>query len=318
MTGMYDRDVAMSSLKRALPYIRLYKNRFFVIKAGGAICGEPAALKALAEQLSVLRELGIKVVVVHGGGPQTTALSDRLGLATTFVQGRRVTDEKTLDVAVMTINGTVNTAFLAACRAVDLPAVGLSGVDAGLIRATRRPPQTFESGGQTVSLDYGLAGDIAAVDLTAIDAAVDAGLVPVISPLASDESGQVLNINADTVASTIARELKADKLVFMTDTPGLLEDKSNHASLVSYTDVKGLALLQGRGCIDAGMLPKVKAATDALNQGVKRVHMVGYRVREGLLIEIFTNEGAGTLIVRDASELTPSEQAGATAGAGAA
>jgi acetylglutamate kinase len=316
VTGPYDREVAVSALKRALPYIRLYKNRVFVVKAGGAMCGDAAALKNLAEQLSVLRELGIRVVFVHGGGPQTTALSEKLGLQTTFVEGRRVTDERTLDVAVMTINGSANTAILAACRAAALPAVGLSGVDLALVRATRRPVQKKQIGGREVLVDYGLVGDIASVDVSMLQKLLEVGIVPVVSPLAADDAGQVLNINADTVASTLARELEAEKLIFMTDTMGLLEDKSNPATLVSYTDVKGLAALQARGVIESGMLPKTKAATEALLGGVKRVHMVGYRGESSLLMEIFTNEGAGTLIVKDASELLPAEQAAAKAGVG--
>jgi acetylglutamate kinase len=317
VTGPFDRDLTVSALKRALPYIRLYKSRVFVVKAGGAMCGDAAALRNLAEQLSVLRELGIRVVFVHGGGPQTTALSEQLGVKTTFVEGRRITDAKTLEVAVMTLNGSANTAILAACRAASLPALGLSGVDCALIRATRRPVQIREVGGQKISVDYGLVGNIASVDVSVLHKLLDAGIVPIISPLAADDAGQVLNINADTVASTIARELAAEKLVFMTDTAGLLEDKSNPASLVSYTDVKGLAALQARGVIDAGMLPKIKAAKEALLGGVKRVHMVGYRGDSPLLVEVFTNEGAGTLIVKDASELLPAEQA-AAAKAGAA
>lgn len=314
MTAPYARDLTVSALKRALPYIRLYKNRIFVVKAGGALCGDLEALKNLAEQLSVLRELGVRIVFVHGGGPQTTALSERLGLKTTFVEGRRITDEKTLDVAVMTINGSANTAILAACRAAALPALGLSGVDLALIRATRRPVQMKEVNGAKVAVDYGLVGDIESVDGAMLSRLLDAGVVPVISPLAADDSGQVLNINADTVASTVARALEAEKLIFMTDTAGLLEDKANPASLISYTDVKGLSALQARGVIDSGMLPKVKAATEALTGGVRRVHMVGYRGDSSLLMEIFTNEGAGTLIVKDASELLPAEQAAAKAG----
>ncbi len=317
MTGHYDREFAMAALKLALPYIRLYRNRVFVVKAGGAICGEPHALKELCEQLSVLRELGIRVVLVHGGGPQTTSLSEKLGLSTEFVDGRRVTDEKTLEVSVMTLNGSVNTALLAACRAVELPAVGVSGIDAGFIRAHRRPPQTKEVKGKTTTVDYGLVGDVDSVDAAVLNKQLDAGFMPVVSPLCADENGQVLNVNADTVASTIAREMKAEKLIFITDTPGLLENKADPGSLVSYTDVHGLARLQESGAIDSGMLPKAKAAKEALLAGVKRVHMVGYRAKNSLLIEIFTNEGFGTLIVKDTSELLPSEQAAVPAAVGA-
>ncbi|MGC4115576.1 MAG: acetylglutamate kinase [Myxococcales bacterium] len=304
MNGHWDRDALGSSLRRALPYIRLFKNKTFVIKVGGALCGEPAALAEVVEQVAVLRELGIRVVLVHGGGPQTTALSQKLGLETKFVQGRRVTDEKTLEVAVMTIAGTVNTALLSACRAAELPAVGLSGVDASLVVARRRPPEP---------VDYGLVGDIVAVDPAVLHKLLDGGFVPVVSPLCADEAGQVLNVNADTVASRLAQSLGADKVLFVGDTSGLLEDKADPASLVSYTDVAGLRALREKGALDAGMLPKARAAEEALLGGVKRVHLVGYKARHSLLVEVFTNEGSGTLIVREAADLSPTEQSASAA-----
>lgn len=299
-----DRDATMDALTRALPYIRLYRDRTFVLKAGGAICSDARALRELADQVGVLRELGIRIVLVHGGGPQTSALSERLGLPATFVEGRRVTCERTLEVAVMTLGGSVNTALLSAFRAAGVPAVGLSGLDAGLVRAVRRPAVVRD--GNTV--DYGLVGDIVGTDPTVLQTLLAAGMVPVVCPLSADASGQVLNVNADTVASTLARAISAEKLVFLTDTAGLLSDVRDPGSLVSYTDVRGLEDLKARGAFDAGMLPKVKAAIDALEGGVRRVHLVGYRPRGNLLAEIFTNEGAGTLVVREASELATSEQ----------
>jgi acetylglutamate kinase len=303
----YDRELVIAALRQALPYIRLYRGRVFVVKAGGAMCADQAVLKDLALQLGVLCELGIRVVIVHGGGPQTTTVSEKLGLETTFVEGRRVTSPETLDVAVMTISGTVNTAILAACRSAQVPGIGVSGVDAGLVKAVRRPPQQKVVNGEKVTVDYGLVGDIVSVEPGVLNRLLDAGFVPVVSPLAADDHGQVLNINADTVASGLARALGAEKLIMLTDTAGLLEDRKDSGSLVSYTDVAGLDALQARGVIDGGMLPKVKAAKEALMGGVKRVHMVGYKGASSLLIEIFTNEGAGTLIVRDTAELAPSE-----------
>jgi len=308
----YDRELVIAALRQALPYIRLYRGRVFVVKAGGAMCADQAVLRDLAQQLGVLCELGIRVVIVHGGGPQTTSISEKLGLQTTFVEGRRVTSPETLDVAVMTISGTVNTAILAACRSAQVAGIGVSGVDAGLVKAVRRPPQQKTVNGETVTVDYGLVGDVVSVDPGVVNRLLDAGFVPVVSPLAADDHGQVLNINADTVASSLARALGAEKLIFLTDTTGLLEDRKNPGSLVSYTDVAGLEALQARGVIDGGMLPKVKAAKEALVGGVKRVHMVGYQGASSLLIEIFTNEGAGTLIVRDTADLAPAEHGGAS------
>lgn len=305
---MLTTNPTTTALQRALPYIRLYRNRVFVIKAGGALCQESNAMKALAEQLSVLRELGIRIVLVHGGGPQTTKLADRLGYETKMVNGRRITSEQTLETVIMSINGAVNTALLAACRAVALPAVGLSGVDAALIRAVKRPPQVVDVNGVPTTIDYGFVGDIVSLDDTMLWRLLETGLVPVISPICADDSGQLLNVNADTVAQAIACALEAEKLIFLTDTPGLLADAKKPTSLISYTDIRGLAALQEQGAIETGMLPKTRAAVEALQKGVRRVHMVGFRAPSSLLIEVFTNEGAGTLIVKDSAELAPAEQ----------
>jgi acetylglutamate kinase len=310
MTAICDRDVAVEALKRALPYIRLYRGRTFVLKAGGALCGDAPGLKDLAEQVGVLRELGIRVAVVHGGGPQTTAMSRALGMEPTFVDGRRVTDEKTLDVAVMTLAGSANMAVLAACRAAGVPAIGLSGVDAAVVRAVRRPPRDVERDGRKVTVDFGRVGDVVSVDPGPLQLLLDAGIVPVVCPLAADDSGQVLNVNADTVASAVARALAAEKLVFLTDTAGLLEDPADGSSLVSYVDVAGVERLRAKGAIDGGMGPKVAAAIEALRGGVGRVHMVGWRSRSSLLVEVFTNEGSGTLLVRDTAEMLPAEVSG--------
>ncbi len=305
----HDHNATMDALKRALPYIRLYKGRTFVVKIGGSVCANEEGLRSVAEQLNILRELGVRIVLVHGGGPQTTALSSRLGLETTFVDGRRVTDEKTLEIAVMTMNGSINTAILAACRAVGLPAVGVSGIDAGLIRARRRPPRVKISDEIRTTVDFGHVGDIVTVDSSVLNKLIDAGYVPVVSPLTADDQGHVLNINADTVAATLAREMGAEKLVFLQEAPGILEDKSDPSSLISYTDVRGLNVLLERGALDAGMLPKANAAKEALYGGVKRIHVIG-AAKDSLLLEIFTNEGSGTLIVMEMRDLLPSEQTG--------
>jgi acetylglutamate kinase len=307
MTAHTDHRAAIEGLRLAMPYVRLYRGRTFVVKAGGALCGDDAALREVVGQVAVLRDLGIRVVLVHGGGPQTTEMSRRLGLETTMVEGRRVTDAATLDVAVMTLAGSVNTAFLAACRAAGLPAVGLSGIDAGVVKAVRRPPQEKVIDGKPTTVDFGLVGDVDAVDPAVLVRLLDGGTVPVVASLAADDAGQVLNINADTVAARIAQALGAGKLVFLTDTPGLLEDKDDPGSLVSYIDLPGLAALKAKGALDGGMLPKIQAAIGALHGGVERVHLVGWREPSSLLLEIFTNEGAGTLVVRDRRELGPAE-----------
>jgi acetylglutamate kinase len=307
MTGPFDREATMAGLTRALPYIRLYKGRAFVIKLGGSLGSDGTALRQMAEQINVLREVGIRVVLVHGGGPQTTELAGRLGIETRFVGGRRVTTPAALEAAVMTLNGSVSTAVLAACRATHLPAIGVCGVDAALLRARIRPPVAVEGDEGPVEVDFGEVGDLASVDRTVLDRLLAAGFVPVVSPISADDSGRVLNVNADTAAATIACALDAEKLIFLTDTPGILEDRSDLASMISCTDLAGLAGMERRGALAGGMLPKVNAARFALAGGVRRVHIVGYRQAQSLLIEVFTNQGAGTLIVNDLAELPAAE-----------
>jgi acetylglutamate kinase len=305
----HDREATMGALLRALPYIRLYRGRVFVLKLGGEAVADAESMRRVVEQIGVLSELGVRVVIVHGGGPQTTALAERLGLPTRIVGGRRVTTPETLEVAIMTMNGTVNTAVLAACRAAGIAAVGVSGVDSGIVRARRRPPvETIVDGRPTV-VDCGEVGDVMSVDGPALERLLDDRFVPVVSPLSADEAGNVLNVNADTVASAIACALGAEKLIFLTAVPGILEDRADPGSLISYIDLPGLLLLEGRGALDGGMLPKVNAARGAILGGVKRVHIVGFRQPLSLLVEVFTNEGAGTLVVRDRAELSPGEQA---------
>jgi len=300
-----DRAIVVSALKHAAPYIRLFKGKVFVLKAGGEIFADTAQTSALMEQVGILHQVGIRVVLVHGGGPQSTELASKLGLDTTFVDGRRVTDEPSLDVAAMVLNGQINTRVLAACRDLQIPAVGISGIDAGLIRAHRRPP-VQRDGNDTV--DYGFVGDIDAVESDVLVKQLDNGLMPVVSPLSCDESGTVLNINADTVAAAIAAELDAEKLILLTGAPGVLEDVNDPQSLISYIDRAELDRLRDDGKLADGMLPKAAAIDSALANGVSRVHLISYKVPDSLLLEVFTNEGTGTLVVNDIGALTPAEQ----------
>lgn len=261
--------------------------------------------RALMEQVGILHQVGIRVVLVHGGGPQSTELAGALGVDTTFVDGRRVTDDQSLDVATMVLNGQINTHVLAACRDLEIPAVGISGVDAGLIRAHRRPPVEKEDG---QCIDYGHVGDIDSVDADILRKQLDNGLMPVVSPLSCDSTGNILNINADTVAAAIAAELGAEKLILAIAAPGILEDVNDPRSLISYVDRAALRKLKRDGKLADGMLPKAAAIDAALENGVTRVHVISYNVRDSLLLEIFTNEGTGTLVVNDISALSPAEQ----------
>ena len=291
-------------LREALPYVRLFKGKTFVVKVGGALLADPAATREVLEQVDALRHLGIRVVLVHGGGAQASTLSRSLGSEPRFVAGRRVTDEAALQAAVLTLNGEANTALLAACRALDIPAVGLSGVDSGLVRARRRPPVAVD--GETV--DYGHVGDVVSVDPQVLQWLLHDSRLPVVSPIAADDEGNLLNCNADGIAAALAVAMRAAKLVLLTDVPGLLERPEDPRSLVSYVDVEGLRVMRQRGSLAGGMGPKTAAIETALAGGVPRAHLVSWRVPDGLLAELFTNEGSGTLVVPELATLTPEEQ----------
>jgi acetylglutamate kinase len=305
-----EQTLAIRALKSAAPYIRMYKGKTFVVKAGGGVFADTESTRVLLEQVAILHYFGVRVVMVHGGGPQTTEISEALGVSARMVEGRRVTDEKAIDVASMVLNGLINTRILGICRDLNIDAVGISGVDAGLVRAHRRAPVKIGSG-ETV--DYGFVGDIDGIDTTVIRKLLDNGLMPVVSPLSADERGVLLNINADTVAAAIGAALGAEKMVLCTGAPGILERVEDPTSLISYTDLRGLKRLREEGRIVEGMLPKAKAIENAIHGGVRRVHVVSYKSPEGILGEVFTNEGTGTLIVADVNALSPAEQQSAGA-----
>ena len=304
MNHRIEQAAVIAALRGAAPYIRLYKGKTFVVKAGGAIFGDLASTRALVEQIAILHHLGIRVVMVHGGGPQLDAMQRSLGIEPRMVRGRRITDDRSIDATTMVLNGLINTRILATCREVGIDAVGLSGVDAGLVRANRRPPVHVD--GEAV--DYGFVGDIVSIDPTVIRKELDAGLMPVVSPVSADDAGTVLNINADTVAAAIGAALGAEKLILCTGAPGILERSDDPRSLGSYTDLAGLKRLEQAGSLAGGMLPKATAIEAAIRGGVRRVHVISYNARDSVLAEVFTNEGTGTMIVADVKALTLAEQ----------
>jgi len=293
-----DPAAVIRALRSAAPYIRLYKGKTFVVKAGGGVFGDPGATRALVEQIAVLHSLGVRVVFVHGGGPQLTEVTEKLGVPTRMIEGRRVTDAESVDATAMVLSGLINTRILAACRELNLPAVGISGVDAGLIQAHKRAPVKMQGSDETV--DYGFVGDIDHVDTDVLRKLLD-------------DAGTLLNINADTVAAAIGAALGAEKLVLCTGAPGILADINDPTSVVSYTDLAGLAKLRSEGRINDGMLPKVKAIENAIQGGVQRVHVISYKAPDAILAEVFTNEGTGTLVVADIGKLAPAELAAGNA-----
>jgi acetylglutamate kinase len=287
------------ALRQAAPYIRLYRNKTFVIKAGGEVFSCATSTQAFLEQISILHYFGVRVVLVHGGGPQLSATATALGTPTRLIAGRRVTDEDGIKVSSMVLNGLVNTHILAICRELKIDAAGVSGLTAGLILAHKRPPVEVTTASGAATVDYGLVGDIVKVDGAILSRLLDQGLMPIVSPLSADEHGNLLNINADTVAAALSVALQAQKLILCSAVPGILQQVNDPLSLISYTDLSGLAQLSQSGVLRDGMLPKAQAIETALQGGVARVHVVSSQATDALLGEVFTNEGTGTLIVAD-------------------
>jgi acetylglutamate kinase len=296
----------LKALRIAVPYIRAYHGRVFVVKLGGGLCTPGRVLDNLVDQLALLAQLGIKLVVIHGGGKQVNTLSRRLDIQPDVFAGRRITDGQTLEVVKMGLAGTVNTDIVAAFRKTGVNAVGLSGVDAGMVAARKRPPQRMHdpNSGETREVDFGHVGDVTRIDATVLRHLLGESFVPVVCSLAADEQGNVLNINADTAAARIAVELEAAKYFVVTNVDGVLRDPNDPGTLQSYLDLEELDALIAQGVVGGGMLPKLAACTDALQGGVPRVHLVNGTVPDYLLGEVFTNEGCGTLLVakRDINE----------------
>jgi len=262
------------------------------------VLNDPEVLEEVTGQLALLSSLSIRLVVVHGGGPQASALSRRLGQEPQMVAGRRVTDDAALEVATMVYAGQLNVALLAALRGHRVQAVGLSGVDADLITAHRRPPVTIvDDAGKTREVDYGHVGDLDRVDPRVLTTLMDARFVPVVASLAGDDDGSVYNVNADTVAEALATALRAQKLIFLTGAPGVLRDRNDPSTLVTFADPDDLASLMASGALAGGMRPKVEACIRAATGGVERTHIVDGRAPDALLLEVFTGAGCGTMIV---------------------
>ncbi|HET6795850.1 MAG TPA: acetylglutamate kinase [Gemmatimonadales bacterium] len=293
-----DTSKGIAGLKGALRYVRAYRDQIFVVKLGGDVLNEPAILDAVAAQIALLSSLGIRIVVVHGGGPQASNLSRRLGVEPRLVAGRRVTDDDALEVAKMVYGGQININLLAALRDHRVQGVGLSGVDADLITAHRRPPvSVVDDSGATVRVDYGNVGDIDRVDPRVLVTLMEARMVPVVASLAGGEGDEVFNVNADTVAESLAVALNAQKLIFLTGAPGVLRDRNDPSTLVTFADPDDLAGLMANGALSGGMRPKVEACIRAATGGVERTHIIDGRAADALLLEVFTGAGCGTMIV---------------------
>jgi acetylglutamate kinase len=280
----FEPEQRARALVEALPYIQRFAGTTVVIKYGGNAMVDPALAATFAEDVVLLRSVGIKPVVVHGGGPQIGELLARLGKTTEFRDGLRVTDAETLDVARMVLVGKVGRDIVGSINVHGAYAVGLSGEDGGLIRAVPHDPE------------LGFVGDVAEVRPGILERLLAEDMIPVVSTIGSDDQGQAYNINADTVAGALAGALRAEKVIYLTDVPGLLLDVADPSSLVARTTVAEIARLVDEGVISGGMIPKVGACVDAVQAGARSAHMLDGRVPHVLLLELFTDAGIGTMI----------------------
>ena len=283
-----ERTVAKArTLLEALPFIQEHWGKTIVIKYGGAAMDRAPFSRSFAQDLALLHHVGIHPLIVHGGGPQMTDVSTRLGLETTFVGGHRVTDEQTLDVAKMVLAGKLNTEVVGMLLAGGVRAVGLSGVDGGLIVARKQARP-----------DLGFVGEVVRVNVEVARTLMDQGFVPIVASIAAGEDGQAYNVNADVVAAELAVGLEAEKLVYMNDVPGVIGPHGDLLSELGVQDV--LDLLAHERAVDGGMIPKLESAVRALKAGIPRVHLIDGRVEHALVLELFTPEGIGTMITLDA------------------
>jgi acetylglutamate kinase len=281
-----DASTRAAILVEALPYIQAFAGKTVVVKFGGNAMVDDALAHSFAADVVLLRAVGLKPVVVHGGGPQIGELLGRLGKETEFRDGLRVTDAETLDVARMVLTGRVNADIVSAINQRDQVAVGLSGEDAGLIIAAQRDAA------------LGFVGDVVDVNRKILDTLIGADFIPVISTIGADATGQAYNINADSAAIAIAASLRAEKLIYLTDVPGVLTDVADPSSLVSRLSAARARNLIASGVIAGGMIPKVEACLDAIDAGVPSAHILDGRIAHVVLLELLTDAGVGTMLTR--------------------
>lgn len=271
-------------LAQAVPWIRSLAGRFVVVKVGGEILLDEQRAQQFAQDIVLLHSVGIKVLVVHGGGPQISSLSNKLGVTPHFVEGQRVTDEATLEVTAMVLLGDVNRKLVSLVNRATNVAFGVSGIDAGILLVA------------PASGPLGLVGDVELVRCEPILRLIDGGFIPVLASLGVDRAGQVYNVNADLAAGQIAAAIGAEKFVVLTNVAGLYESYPDRGSLISEIDCSSLRVLLGSGKLEGGMIPKIRAILAAIEGGVNRAHILDGRIKHALLLEFFTREGIGTMI----------------------
>jgi acetylglutamate kinase len=298
-TAQVGNQLRLDLLREALPYIQRFKGKTFVVKLSGKVTEDHDNLISLAEELALLYQVGIRISVVHGGGKQLSELATKMGVEQTIIDGRRVTDDATLEMAKMVFAGKINTDILAALRHRGVEAVGLSGVDGNIVRAERRPPKEIvnRETGEREHVDFGHVGDVVEINTRLLAVLLDHGYLPVISSLGADAAGKVFNINADTIAAEIAVQLQAEKLILLSDVDGIyLHPDDSETRLSRLTMAEAEALIR-EGAAAGGMIPKLQSITELLRRGVKSAHVISGTNRNALLSEIFTDKGTGTMIV---------------------
>ena len=294
-----DDQLRLDLLREALPYIQRFKGQTFVVKLSGKVTETHGNLISLAEELALLHQVGIRLCVVHGGGKQLSELATKLGVEQTIIEGRRVTDDATLEMAKMIFAGKINTDILAALRHRGIEAVGLSGVDGNIVHAERRPPKEIlnRATGLRDKVDFGHVGDVVQINARLLTVLLDHGYLPVILSLGADAEGTVFNINADTIAAEIAVQLQAEKLILLSDVDGIYLTAGDPQTKLSRLTAAEAGELISSGAASGGMIPKLQSIIVLLERGVHSAHIISGTKRNALLSEIFTDKGTGTMIV---------------------
>jgi len=298
-TNEVGNQLRLDLLREALPYIQRFKGKTFVVKLSGKATEDHQNLISLAEELALMHQVGIRICVVHGGGKQLTELALKLGVEQTIIDGRRVTDDATLEMAKMIFAGKINTDILSALRHRRVEAVGLSGVDGNIVHAERRPPKQIlnRETGEHEHVDFGHVGDVVEINTRLLAVLLDHGYLPVISSLGADAEGTVFNINADTIASEIAVQLQAEKLILLSDVDGIFLRAGEPETKLSRLTAAEAEMLITDGSATGGMIPKLQSITELLRRGVHSAHIINGTARNALLAEVFTDSGTGTMII---------------------
>ena len=286
-------------LVEALPYIKQFYNKKVMIKYGGHAMVDDEAMASTARDTVLLKYVGMQPIVVHGGGPEITRSMKKLGKEPKFIKGLRVTDEETMSIVKMVLVGNINTDIVSQICLHDGKGAGLSGKDNKLIEACKKIHKIKdEETGEIEEIDLGLVGEIKRINPEIIEMYTENDFIPVVSPIGIAQDGTTLNLNADTVAGAIAGEMDAEKLIILTDVPGVLRDPEDPSTLIQRIHVDEIPALIEEGIISGGMIPKIETCVDALNNGVKSAHILDGRIKHTLLLEIFTKEGIGTMIYK--------------------